>query len=71
MRGDFAARVAQVSERATALARACATSISDFLAVLDPERTMLLAQDQPAQSETATATALVAVYKSFGGGWQR
>jgi hypothetical protein len=30
---------------------------------------MLQAQDQLAQSETATATALVVVYKALGGGW--
>jgi len=39
------------------------------LTVLDAERTMLQAQDQLAQSETATA--LVAVYKALGGRWQR
>jgi multidrug efflux system outer membrane protein len=44
--------------------------VSDFLTVLDAERTMLQAQDQLAQSETATATALVTVYKALGGGWQ-
>ena len=34
-------------------------------------RTMFQVQDQLAQSETNTATALVAVYKALGGGWER
>ena len=43
---------------------------TDFLTVLDAERVLLEAQDQFAQSQTRTATALVAVYKSLGGGWE-
>lgn len=43
---------------------------SDFLPVLDAERTLLLDQEQLAQSETSMATAVVALYKSLGGGWQ-
>ena len=42
----------------------------DFLEVLDAERTLLTAEDALAQSRTATATSLVAVYKALGGGWQ-
>jgi len=42
----------------------------DFLDVLDAERTQLTAEDQLAQSRTAAATSLVAVYKALGGGWQ-
>jgi multidrug efflux system outer membrane protein len=42
---------------------------TDFLTVLDAERVLLEAQDQLAQTETQTATALVAVYKALGGGW--
>jgi outer membrane protein, multidrug efflux system len=42
----------------------------DFLDVLDAERTQLAAEDQLAQSRTAAATSLVAVYKALGGGWQ-
>jgi multidrug efflux system outer membrane protein len=44
--------------------------VSDFLSVLDAERTQLEIQAQLAQSETRTATALVAIYKSLGGGWE-
>ncbi len=43
---------------------------TDFLTVLDAERVLFEAQDQLAQSYTRTATALVAVYKSLGGGWE-
>jgi NodT family efflux transporter outer membrane factor (OMF) lipoprotein len=44
--------------------------VADFLSVLDAERTQLEIQAQLAQSETRTATALVAIYKSLGGGWE-
>jgi multidrug efflux system outer membrane protein len=44
--------------------------VADFLTVLDAERTLLEAQDRLAESETLTATALVAVYKALGGGWE-
>ncbi|MSQ20091.1 MAG: hypothetical protein EXR39_11190 [Betaproteobacteria bacterium] len=44
--------------------------VSDFLTVLDAERRLLQDQDQLAQSEMTTATALVAVYKALGGGWK-
>jgi multidrug efflux system outer membrane protein len=38
--------------------------------VLDAERVLLEAQDQLAQTDTQAATALVAVYKALGGGWE-
>jgi hydrophobe/amphiphile efflux-1 (HAE1) family protein/NodT family efflux transporter outer membrane factor (OMF) lipoprotein len=44
--------------------------IVDYLTVLDAQRTQLSVQDQLAQSETRTATALVSVYKALGGGWE-
>ena len=43
--------------------------ITDFLDVLEAERSQLDAQDQLAQSEARTATALIALYKSLAGGW--
>ena len=43
--------------------------VSDFLTVLDTELRLLDDQDRLAQSETATATALTALYKALGGGW--
>ena len=44
--------------------------VSDFLTVLDNEQRLLEDQDRLAQSETATATALAALYKALGGGWE-
>jgi multidrug efflux system outer membrane protein len=71
MRRELLRQSAQASEKATALARLrYQYGVSDFLTVLDAERTLLQAEDQLAQSETNTATALVAVYKALGGGWQ-
>jgi len=65
--GDSAA----ASRTAARLARARYDGgISDFLTVLDTERTQLEAEDALAQSRTDTATSLVAVYKALGGGWQ-
>ncbi|HEX8757676.1 MAG TPA: efflux transporter outer membrane subunit [Steroidobacteraceae bacterium] len=42
----------------------------DFLSVLDAERTELQTEDALAQSRTAAATSLIAVYKALGGGWE-
>ena len=43
--------------------------LTDFLQVLDAQRTQLDAESQLAQAHTAAATALVAVYKAVGGTW--
>jgi len=43
--------------------------LTDFLQVLDAERTLLDAENQLALGQTAAATALVAVYKAVGGTW--
>ena len=62
---------AQASVRAEELARLRFNEgISDFLTVLDTELRLLDDQDKLAQSETTTATALAAVYKALGGGWE-
>jgi outer membrane protein, multidrug efflux system len=62
---------AQASEKAMRLAhQRYQFGVADFLIVLDAERTLLAAQDLLADSETLTATALVAVYKALGGGWE-
>jgi multidrug efflux system outer membrane protein len=42
--------------------------LTDFFQVLDAQRTQLEAETQLAQAHTFAATALVAVYKSVGGG---
>lgn len=43
--------------------------LTDFLQVLDAERTLLEAENQLVVGRTAAATALVAVYKAVGGTW--
>lgn len=43
--------------------------VTDFLAVLDAQRSMFLSEDVMVQSEGQTLTNLVALYKAMGGGW--
>ena len=43
--------------------------LTDFLQVLDAQRTLLDAENQLAVAHTSAATALVAVYKATGGTW--
>jgi multidrug efflux system outer membrane protein len=70
-RRDLLQASAAASARAQELARQrYQFGVADFLTVLDAERTLLEAQDRLADSETQTATALVAVYKALGGGWE-
>jgi NodT family efflux transporter outer membrane factor (OMF) lipoprotein len=58
------------SARATELAQQrFAAGLTDLLQVLDAERTLLDAENQLAETHTAAATALVAVYKAVGGTW--
>ena len=42
---------------------------TDFLQVLDAQRTLLSAESELATGRTAAATALVALYKAVGGSW--
>ena len=61
---------ADASASASRLARArYEGGISDFLQVLDAERTQLEAEDALAQSRTEVATSWVAVFKALGGAW--
>jgi multidrug efflux pump len=69
-RRDYLASAVRSSSEAVDLAQQRYNSgITEFLTVLDAQRTHLALQDQLTQSQTRTATALVAVYKSLGGGW--
>jgi outer membrane protein, multidrug efflux system len=43
--------------------------VESFLPVLDAERSLYAADDALAQSERDSALALIALYKSLGGGW--
>ena len=70
------ARLAILDEAVRSSARAAALAqqrfeagLTDFLQVLDAQRTLLDAENQLAQGHTAAATALVAVYKAVGGTW--
>jgi NodT family efflux transporter outer membrane factor (OMF) lipoprotein len=61
---------AAASERAAELARTrFREGVSDFLQVLDAERTLLEAQDRRAQGRTDARTSLVGVYRALGGNW--
>ncbi len=44
--------------------------LTDFLAVLDAERSLFASQDALAQSQRDVDLDLVALYKAVGGGWQ-
>jgi multidrug efflux system outer membrane protein len=71
VRRDFLSEAVQASQTAATLARQrYENGATDFLTVLDAERVLYEAQDQLAQSQTRTGTALVAVYKALGGGWE-
>lgn len=62
---------AESSLEAASLARVrFENGATDFLTVLDAERNALQAEDALAQSETQTATALLAMYKALGGGFR-
>jgi outer membrane protein TolC len=42
---------------------------TDFLSVLDAQRSLFLTEDQLAASTGTVLTNLVALYKALGGGW--
>ena len=44
--------------------------VTDFLIVLDAERSLFASQDALVQSDRAIATDAVALYKALGGGWE-
>jgi len=70
-RSQALAESVNASEEAFNLAKARYNDgAADFLTVLDAERVLLEAEDQLAQTQTQTATSLVAVYKALGGGWE-
>lgn len=70
-RRDFLIDSVKASQAASDLANArYKEGATAFLDVLDAERVLLNTQDELAQTQTQTATALVAVYKALGGGWE-
>jgi len=65
---DFLEAAARASERAAGLARLrFDEGATDFLQVLDAERTMLEAQDRLAGGRPAATTRLVTLYRALGG----
>ncbi len=67
---EYLTQSAEASSNAARLARLrFEAGAADFLQVLDAERTQLEAEDRLAQSNTRTATSLIAVYKAVAGGW--
>jgi NodT family efflux transporter outer membrane factor (OMF) lipoprotein len=44
--------------------------LTDFLTVLDSERTLAGDQDRLAQSQVSAVTDLISLYKALGGGWE-
>ncbi|TLD68488.1 efflux transporter outer membrane subunit [Phragmitibacter flavus] len=70
-RRNYLRESANASQQAADLARErYQNGVADFLTVLDAQRELLDAQSQLAESETLTATSLVAIYKALGGGWE-
>jgi multidrug efflux system outer membrane protein len=70
-RRDYLTEADRSATQAMALARQrYEGGVADFLPALDAERTQLDIQAQLAQSQTRTATSLVAIYKALGGGWE-
>lgn len=47
-----------------------ANGLTDFIHVLDAERSLYSAQDALAQSDRTVSANLIALYKSLGGGWE-
>jgi len=65
---DFLEAAARASERAAGLARLrFDEGATDFLQVLDAQRTMLEAQDRLATGRTAATRGLAQVYRALGG----
>ena len=59
------------SRRAAALARLrYDAGATDYLELLDAERTQLAAEDQLAEAEAGVNLQAIALYKALGGGWQ-
>ncbi len=60
------------SRQALTLARArYGDGVTDFLSVLDAERTLLQSEQQYATSTTNVALNLVKLFKALGGGWEQ
>ncbi len=71
LRRESIAKAATAAERAELLARdQYQAGLVSFNNVLDAQRSLLLLQDDLAQSNGVVTANLVRLYKAFGGGWQ-
>lgn len=71
VRRESLSQSAQASQQALELSTQLYKSgLSDFLSVLDSERSLYTAQDALVQSDQAVSVDLVQLYKALGGGWQ-
>jgi multidrug efflux pump len=61
---DAAAQAARLAEERYR------AGVTEYLTVLDAQRTLTALEDQFAQAETRAVTALVAVFKALGSGWE-
>jgi outer membrane protein TolC len=65
------ARAVADRQRSVELARSLFNAgEEDFLAVIDAERELLVAEDQYVLSETDSLLNLVTLYAALGGGWE-
>ena len=63
-------KAAESARNAAILARnRYAAGTTDFQTVLDTERTVLTIEDSASQTEADHTSALIQLYKAFGGGW--
>ncbi len=71
VRRDALAEAVDAGEKAAVLADVrYQAGAADFLTTLDARRSVLILQLELAESQTRTATSLVALYKALGGGWE-
>ena len=65
------AEAAEANRKAVRIAQDLySQGLTDFLSVLDAQRSLFASEDALAMSEGERATSLVALYKSLGGGWE-
>ena len=71
IRRQSLAEAVTASQKSLDLAsRLYASGLTDFLHVLDAERSLYQAQDALVQSDRTVSADLIALYKSLGGGWE-
>jgi NodT family efflux transporter outer membrane factor (OMF) lipoprotein len=70
VRREHVAASLEAATRARQRAEALyANGATDYLTVLDTQRTAVSAEDSLVRSATSVATSLVGLYRAFGGGW--